>query len=241
MPHLALKHYVVVSINLRLAPKYNIVEQLIDVKRAIRWTRQNIESFGGDAKFIAIAGSSSGAHLATMAAMTQNHKEYQPNFETVDTSIQACVSIAGYYDATRNWGYKFDQFFNTNIVGLDQNTDLTRQFSPTWRLKEAEVSKSRVTATDDERLGPNLPPFLIIQFYNTNNSGKGDCLAPIRHVREFVKEFKVTCRSTCTIQCIELPNANHYFSIWSSPRSHILSYGIEPFLRHQFENFKKKE
>ena len=162
LPYLALKHYVVVSINLRLAPKYNIVDQLVDVKRAIRWTKQNISTFGGDPNFIAICGSSSGGHLATMAAMTANLEQYQPGFKDIDTSLQACISLGAYYDCTRNWGYRFDHQFQLNVIG-NGNDDLARQFSPTWRLKEAEVAKTRVTATDDERMGPSFPPFLVIQ------------------------------------------------------------------------------
>jgi acetyl esterase/lipase len=157
-----LKKYVVVSINHRLAPQNSIVDQLIDVKRAIRWTKQNIGTFGGDPNFIAICGSSSGAHLATMATMTANLAEYQPGFEDVDTTVNACVSLSGFYDVTRNWGYKFNQKFDRRVVG-QTDSDIGRQFSPTWRLREAEANKARVAATDEEKLGPNLPPFLVIQ------------------------------------------------------------------------------
>jgi acetyl esterase/lipase len=47
---------VVVSINYRLAPTSLYPSQLIDAKRALRWVKQNIEPFGGDPKFIAVAG-----------------------------------------------------------------------------------------------------------------------------------------------------------------------------------------
>lgn len=75
---LALKRYVVVSINYRLAPRHTIQDQLIDVKRAIRWTKENIVTFGGDPSFIALVGADSGAHLASLASMTINDPDYQP-------------------------------------------------------------------------------------------------------------------------------------------------------------------
>jgi acetyl esterase/lipase len=159
---LALKKYVVVSINHRLAPQATIVEQLIDVKRAIRWVRENISRFGGDPGFIGVCGSGSGAHLATMASMTMNERQYQPGFETVDTTVNACVSLGGYYDVTHNWGYKFNHKFDHKVV-REQNSDIGRQFSPTWRLKEAEANKLRVAATEEDKLGPKVPPFLVIQ------------------------------------------------------------------------------
>ncbi|KAJ2995261.1 hypothetical protein HDV02_000916 [Globomyces sp. JEL0801] len=231
--YLTLKQYVVVSINHRLAPSANVVEQLIDVKRAIRWVKQNISKFGGNASFLSIAGSSSGGHLATMAAMTQNDPQYQPGFESVDTTIHAVVSIAGYYDVTRNWGYKFDSNFTKKIAEAN-NSDSPRLFSPTWRLKEAEANKSRLTATPEEKLGLKLPPFMVIH-------GKSDVLAPIKHARDFKKEFMTATIPGSKIIYVELPSANHYCYGWSSPRAHSLAYGIEPFLRTAYEAYLKQE
>ncbi|KAJ3269643.1 hypothetical protein HDV01_001159 [Terramyces sp. JEL0728] len=225
--YLTLKKYVLVSINHRLAPFVDINEQLIDVKRAIRWTRQNIHKFGGDPSFIAICGGSSGAHLATMAAFTQNEKRYQPGFEDVDTSIQAVVSLGGYFDVTHSWGYKFESSFRKSVA-KSEDMEVSRRFSPTWILKEAEANKTRVAATEEDKLGPVFPPMMIIH-------GKNDSLAPIKHVRDFKKEFSIAAKKGSHITYIELPCANHYFYRWSSPRSHTLAYGIEPFIRSFYE------
>ncbi|KAJ3361773.1 hypothetical protein HDU91_003735 [Kappamyces sp. JEL0680] len=162
LSYLALKRYVVVAINHRLAPQVTVSEQLIDVKRAIRWVKANISKFGGDPGFVSIMGSCSGAHLATMATMTANEAEYQPGFEDVDTSIQACITLAGFYDVTHSWGYKFSYKFDKKVV-QEQNSSTARIFSPTWRLKEAEANKARIAATEDEKKGPLLPNFLMIQ------------------------------------------------------------------------------
>jgi hypothetical protein len=107
-------------------------------------------------------GSCSGGHLATMAAMTINEAVYQPGFEDVDTTVQGCVSIAGFFDVTHNWGYKFSYKFDKKLV-QQSNSPLARIFSPTWRLKEAEANKARLAATEEEKMGPLLPNFLIIQ------------------------------------------------------------------------------
>jgi acetyl esterase/lipase len=237
VPYLTLKQYVVVCINHRLAPEATIVEQLIDVKRAIRWVKENIQKFGGDELRVAIAGSGSGAHLATMASMTINDPQYQPQFEQTDTSVMACCSLSGYYDVTRNWGYKFSHKFDHKLI-QNQDSDIARQFSPTWRLKEAEANKTRIAATAEDKLGPKVPPMLIIQYYLLI-SGKNDCLAPIKHVREFKKEFAITCvRPESKLYMIELPAANHFFADWSSPRAHMIGYAIEPFLRFHSSHLK---
>lgn len=106
----------IVSVNHRLAPKSSITVQLADIKRAIRWTRANISRFGGDPGFISVMGGCSGGHLATMAAITSG-SEHQPGFEDCDTTVQACVSIAGFYDVTHDWGYAFNHTFDDKVFG----------------------------------------------------------------------------------------------------------------------------
>ena len=63
MQHLAAKGWVCVAINYRLAPRDPFPAQIIDVKRAIAWVRENIAEYGGDPDYIAITGGSAGGHL----------------------------------------------------------------------------------------------------------------------------------------------------------------------------------
>lgn len=44
-----------------------------------------------------VAGSSAGAHLASMAALTPNDPAFQPGFEDADTAVNAAVCLYGYY------------------------------------------------------------------------------------------------------------------------------------------------
>ena len=44
-----------------------------------------------------MAGSSAGAHLAAMAALTINDPNYQPGFEHDDTTVTGAVCLYGYY------------------------------------------------------------------------------------------------------------------------------------------------
>ncbi|CAG8518669.1 14318_t:CDS:10, partial [Acaulospora colombiana] len=84
---------VVVSANYRLAPISVYPNQLIDIKRALRWIKTNIAAFGGDPQFVAVAGDDAGGQIAAVVALTPNNRKYQPNFESVDTSVNACVLI----------------------------------------------------------------------------------------------------------------------------------------------------
>lgn len=45
------------NISFRLAPENAYPTLLIDVKRAIRWVKENIRDFGGDPEFVLLAGN----------------------------------------------------------------------------------------------------------------------------------------------------------------------------------------
>lgn len=66
--------------------------QLVDVKRAVRWVRENIAEYGGDPSWIATYGISAGGQLAFELAMTSERSEFQPGFEGVDTAVDACAA-----------------------------------------------------------------------------------------------------------------------------------------------------
>ena len=232
--YLVLKKYIVVQMNYRLSADAAYPAQLTDVKRAIRWIKQNIATYGGDPSFIALCGVSSGAHLATMAALTCDEQEqFQPGFEDIDTSVQLVIAISGIFDLTNfqnRFGFDLKSWFMREVSG-DQNDAFFKQSSPTRRLKDVATRMHLATATPEEKKGIALPHFLIMH-------GNSDSLAPISHVREFVKEFQVVTKAKMVYA--ELPDANHFFYALSTPRAHYIAYGIEPFLRSLFDEHCKK-
>jgi acetyl esterase/lipase len=52
---------------------------------------------GGDPRTVIVSGSSAGAHLASMIALTPNDPAFQPGFQAADTSIAAAIGFYGYY------------------------------------------------------------------------------------------------------------------------------------------------
>lgn len=69
----------------------------------IAWARSNAAESGAHPSLIVVAGSSAGAHLASMAALTPNDPAFQPSGEHADTAVAAAVCLCGYYgdrDAT---------------------------------------------------------------------------------------------------------------------------------------------
>ena len=71
MSHLAEKGWVCLSIDYRVAPHNPWPAHITDVKAAIAWARANVDKFGGDRNFVAIAGTSAGGHLAALAGLTR--------------------------------------------------------------------------------------------------------------------------------------------------------------------------
>jgi len=67
-------------------------------------------------------GGSAGAHLAALLALTANNPAFQPGFETVDTSVLACVSMYGAYAlgelfALTGWGRRFGAWMGRVVAG----------------------------------------------------------------------------------------------------------------------------
>ena len=96
---LASNGWVCLSANYRLRPAATFPDYLIDVKKVIAWAREHAHEYGADPTRVFVAGSSAGAHLAAMAALTANNPTFQPGFERADTAVTAAIGLYGYYGA----------------------------------------------------------------------------------------------------------------------------------------------
>ncbi|WP_374999511.1 alpha/beta hydrolase fold domain-containing protein [Aeromicrobium sp. CTD01-1L150] len=199
MNRMAQQGWICVAVNYRLAPKYPFPTQIIDVKRAIAWVRENIQQYGGDPSYVAITGGSAGGHLASLAALTPGLEEYQPGFEDSDTTVSACVPFYGVYDLAgiteRPAAIALrDRFLAPRVFGKDPRTDL-----------EQFVKASPLAHVDE-----HAPDFFVIH-------GRNDSLVPVHQARDFVARLREQSGSTVTYA--ELPGAQHAFEVFSSIRS----------------------
>ena len=87
--------YVCVAPEYRLTPESPWPAQIHDVKAAVRWVRANADRLGIDPERIAVEGNSAGAHLALLAAGTQDEAEFEGDggHPGVSTHVAAVIGV----------------------------------------------------------------------------------------------------------------------------------------------------
>jgi acetyl esterase/lipase len=94
---LADQGWVTISANYRLGHEGGFAPHLTDAKRVVAWARAHAREWGIDPARIVLAGSSAGAHMSALAALTPGDARFQPGFEDADTSVSAVIGLGGFY------------------------------------------------------------------------------------------------------------------------------------------------
>lgn len=100
---LAAQGWVCISANYRLQPAFGFRDHLADAKQVIAWAHEHGAEYGADPSTLVVSGSSAGAHLTALCALTQNDPRFQPEAENADTSLSGAVCLnswLGEYDPT---------------------------------------------------------------------------------------------------------------------------------------------
>lgn len=208
MGHLAERGWVSVAINYRLAPRSTWPDQIVDVKRAIAWVKENIEDYGGDPSLVVITGGSAGGHLSSLAALTPNEAEFQPGFEDSDTTVHAAIPMYGVYD-----------FTNRDRTGRADMEHLLAKYVLKSPLAESAEVWDR--ASPMSWIGPHAPPFMIVH-------GTNDTLVPVAQARSFARMLR--SESKQPVVFAELPRTQHSFDVFSSVRTLHTMAAIDRFL-----------
>jgi acetyl esterase/lipase len=209
MSHLAAQGWVCLSIDYRVAPHHRWPRHIQDVKAAIAWARANVDRFGGDRNFVAVAGCSAGGHLAALAGLTIDDPEYQAHLpQGSDTAVDAVVGIYGRYDwedRSTPERTRFVDFLERVVVNKKQSRhgELFRKASPIARIH------------------PKAPPFLVVH-------GSGDSVIPVAQAQSFVDRLRSVSRSK--VGYVELPGAGHGFDMTDGVRTGSVATAIGLFL-----------
>lgn len=86
------KGYLFISTNYRLLPDATIKEMAGDVAKAIHWTHQHAQDYGGDPESIVVIGHSAGAQLAALVAIDNSYLKAEGLTQSI---IKGCVPFDG--------------------------------------------------------------------------------------------------------------------------------------------------
>jgi acetyl esterase/lipase len=220
MRYLARRGWVCVAINYPLSPTHRWPAHIVAAKQSLAWIRAEIESYGGDPRFVAVTGGSAGGHLSALLALTQNDPLLQPGFESTDTSVQACAPHYGVYDFAATSGspasrYRLDSLLARRVFAADRD--------PVQHLDDY------IAASPLDRITSDAPPFFVIH-------GRDDSLVPVREAREFVRRLRE--KSKNPVAYAELAGAQHAFDVFTSVRSAHVVRGVARFLDHTYLQWK---
>jgi acetyl esterase/lipase len=220
MNHLAAKGWICVAPNYRLSPRNRWPAHIVDVKKSIAWIRENIADYGGNPDYIAITGGSAGGHLASLAALTPNDREWQPGFEDVDTSIQAAIPVYGGYDMAGATGTRAAIRLRDRFVG-------PRVFRASYK-KHPEVFEA---ASPILRITPDSPDFFVLH-------GVHDTLFPVDQARQFVAKLREVSKRT--VVYAEFPGTQHAFDVFMSIRTAHVVRAIDRYLHWHWNGYRRE-
>jgi acetyl esterase/lipase len=196
MDALTERGWVCVAINYRLSPRAKFPDHLVDCKLALAWIRENIGVHGGDPNRVVVTGGSAGGHLASLVALTANDPRYQPDFETVDTSVVGCVSMYGVYDL--EGVFRYGTPLSRRIAG--------RMGAAVMGVTPAEDVEKYRAASPIDLVRPGVPPFLLVH-------GSIDNLVPVEQARAISARL---AKVGAEVTYVELPGAPHALDVFHS-------------------------
>lgn len=199
LSELARKGYVVATITHRNSLEgHPFPACLQDVKTAIRFLRKNASQYGIDAERIGLWGTSSGANLSLLAAMTEGEERYIT--EEYSEYSDHVNFVAACFPTTDLVEYMLDEEAEREIKDIftalsggevDEEMSVLREMSPYYRVKERDA----VT----------YPPLLIAH-------GDADELIPHQ---QSVKLYKELEKKGADVTMVTVEGAPHEDAFWS--------------------------
>ncbi|HMU10854.1 MAG TPA: alpha/beta hydrolase [Ferruginibacter sp.] len=184
--------YTVFGVMVGCQPRYAIPDEIIDLKRAVRFVRYNAKQYGIDPDHIGITGSSSGGHLSLMIATADDVADAK-SFDSVDKVSARVQAAAVFYPPTDFLNYgKPNSFSQVSQAGLALMgvagafdfkvwNDTTRTYvSVTSMEKKAQIAKE---ISPINFVTPDDPPVFIIY-------GNKDIVVPTQQSESIIAKFR---------------------------------------------------
>jgi acetyl esterase/lipase len=194
--------FATVSIEYRLSQQSYFPAQIEDVKTAIRWVRHVADRYGLDSQRIGLWGSSAGAHLAALAAVSRAGAFEGPSSSYAAHSSAVQATVLGYppvdflqMDAHRDSLADSKDSVETSALASVPSADPT---SPESRLLGAPIHTRPDLAAEANPIShmhSSVPPCLIVH-------GRADAIVPARQ-SELLYESLVTSGNAATLVLID--------------------------------------
>lgn len=161
----ALGGMIVVNVNYRMAPRFQMEHMLRDANAALAWVDANIAGLGGDPRRVVLGGDSAGGQLSALLAAATRQPELAAHY-SIDPAVEA-ASIRGVVQhcSAVDFSVIFDRGF---ILGLG----FVRMLLP-GRGKGLHLERASRFLSPIEWLGAAYPPVLVTTsrkdfFYRAN-------------------------------------------------------------------------
>jgi acetyl esterase/lipase len=209
LSHLVEQGWVCLTMDYRVSPVHRWPRHIADVNAAIAWARANVDEYGGDREFVAVAGCSAGGHLAALAGLTPGDEAFRGELaDDADTTVDAVVGIYGRYDwqdRSTPTRANFQSFLERVVVRRSQfrHPELYAAASPLARIHE------------------DAPPFLLVH-------GEQDTIIPVDEARRFHAALAEVSRNDVVYR--EIPRAGHAFDLVDSSHARRCAVEVTRFL-----------
>jgi acetyl esterase/lipase len=209
LSHLVRQGWVCLTMDYRVSPVHRWPRHVEDVNAAIAWARANVDQYGGDRKFVAIAGCSAGGHLAALAGLTPGDPAFRGELaDDADTTVNAVVGIYGRYD----WEDRSTPS-RRNFQGFLERVVVRRS-----QLRHPEIFAA---ASPIGRIHEEAPPFFLIH-------GEQDTIIPVDEARQFHTALAAVSRNP--VEFSEIPRAGHAFDLVDTSHARRCAVEVARFL-----------
>jgi acetyl esterase/lipase len=219
LSHLVKQGWVCLTMDYRVSPMHRWPRHVEDVNAAIAWARANVDRYGGNREFVAIAGCSAGGHLAALAALTPGDSAFRGDLDDdADTTVDAVVGIYGRYD----WEDRSTPT-RRNFQGFLERVVVRRS-----QLRHPEIFAA---ASPMARIHEDAPPFLLIH-------GEQDTIIPVDEARQFYDSLSAVSRNP--VELSEIPRAGHAFDLVDASHARRSAAEISRFLTEVVDRHRQR-
>ena len=147
----ALKGYVTVTIQYRLAGVAKFPAAVNDVKCAVKWIKENGNKYFIDTNNIAVVGGSAGGHLAMMIGYSQDAEIFNEcSINNVNTKVNAIVNLYGPCDLTTEYGRNHPGVINFLGKKYEDEPEIFRAASPLFFITKDDTPTLIFQGTIDD-------------------------------------------------------------------------------------------